>query len=45
MALFYGAAILSESVSATDIAGLLLILAGVTLGAGKIRLRRAAVAG
>jgi drug/metabolite transporter (DMT)-like permease len=45
MALFYGATILGESVSFTDIAGLALILAGVSLGTGVVqsRRRRAAV--
>ena len=42
MALFYGATILDESVTKTDLAGLALILLGVTLGAGVLqdRLRR-----
>jgi len=45
MALFYGATILDESFSLTDIAGLALILAGVSLGTGvaQSRRRRAAV--
>jgi drug/metabolite transporter (DMT)-like permease len=44
-ALFYGATILDESFSFTDIAGLALILAGVSLGTGVAhgRRRRAAV--
>jgi drug/metabolite transporter (DMT)-like permease len=44
-ALFYGATILDESFGFTDIAGLALILAGVTLGTGVAagRRRRAAV--
>jgi drug/metabolite transporter (DMT)-like permease len=47
MALFYGATILDESFSLTDIAGLALILAGVSLGTGvaQARLRRRAPAG
>ena len=42
MALFYGATILDESVSANDLAGLALILLGVSLGTGVLqqRLRR-----
>jgi len=40
MALFYGATILDESVSLTDLAGLGLILAGVSLGAGVVQSRR-----
>jgi drug/metabolite transporter (DMT)-like permease len=39
-ALFYGATILDESFSLTDIAGLALILAGVSLGTGVARSRR-----
>jgi drug/metabolite transporter (DMT)-like permease len=47
MALFYGATILDESLSLTDLAGLALILAGVSLGTGVAqgRLRRRAAAG
>ena len=43
MALFYGATILDEKVSANDLAGLALILFGVSLGTGVLqqRLRRA----
>jgi drug/metabolite transporter (DMT)-like permease len=46
MALFYGATILGESVSATDLAGLALILLGVSLGTGVVqqRLRRRSAA-
>jgi drug/metabolite transporter (DMT)-like permease len=46
MALIYGAAILDESFGLTDLAGLALILAGVTLGTGvaQRRLRRRAPA-
>jgi drug/metabolite transporter (DMT)-like permease len=42
MALFYGATILDEKVSANDLAGLALILFGVSLGTGVLqqRLRR-----
>jgi drug/metabolite transporter (DMT)-like permease len=45
MALFYGATILGEGVSASDLAGLALILLGVSLGTGVVRqrLRRPAV--
>src|SRR5262249_54599734 len=47
MALFYGATILDESFGLTDLAGLALILAGVSLGTGVAagRLRRRAAAG
>jgi len=46
LALLYGALILGEHVGASDLLGLLLILLGVALGAGGLRLRRrAAVAG
>jgi drug/metabolite transporter (DMT)-like permease len=47
VALFYGATILDESFSLTDLAGLALILAGVSLGTGVAqgRLRRRAAAG
>jgi drug/metabolite transporter (DMT)-like permease len=41
-ALFYGATILDESFSFTDIAGLALILAGVSLGTGVVQSRRRA---
>jgi drug/metabolite transporter (DMT)-like permease len=45
MALFYGTTVLNESLKLTDIAGLALILAGVSLGTGTIRsLRRRAAA-
>jgi drug/metabolite transporter (DMT)-like permease len=44
LALFYGAAILGENIGASDVVGLLLILVGVTLGAGRVRLRRPAAA-
>jgi drug/metabolite transporter (DMT)-like permease len=37
MALFYGATVLGESLHLTDIAGLALILAGVSLGTGTVR--------
>ena len=40
MALFYGATILAESFGLTDIAGLALILAGVSLGTGVAQSRR-----
>jgi drug/metabolite transporter (DMT)-like permease len=40
MALFYGATILNESVALTDLAGLGLILAGVSLGTGVAQTRR-----
>jgi drug/metabolite transporter (DMT)-like permease len=46
MALFYGATILDESVSGSDLAGLALILLGVSLGTGVVQerfRRRAAV--
>jgi drug/metabolite transporter (DMT)-like permease len=42
LALFYGALILDESIDASDVLGALLILAGVALGAGRLRGRRAA---
>ena len=47
MALFYGATILDESLSFTDLAGLALILAGVSLGTGTLQRvgRRRATAG
>ena len=47
VALFYGATILDESFGLTDLAGLALILAGVSLGTGVAagRLRRRAAAG
>ena len=47
MALFYGATVLDESLKWTDIAGLALILAGVSFGTGAARGlgRRAAAAG
>jgi drug/metabolite transporter (DMT)-like permease len=46
MALFYGATILGESLSFTDLAGLALILAGVSLGTGTLqRVGRRATAG
>ena len=46
MALFYGATVLNESLKLSDIAGLALILAGVSLGTGTIAgLRRRAAAG
>jgi drug/metabolite transporter (DMT)-like permease len=45
IALLYGAAVLDESVGASDVAGLLLILAGVTLGVRRLRTSRAPVAG
>jgi drug/metabolite transporter (DMT)-like permease len=45
MALFYGAVVLGESVSLTDLAGLALILTGVALGTGTAKgLRRRAAA-
>ncbi len=40
MALFYGATILGESLKLSDLAGLALILLGVTLGAGVVQARR-----
>jgi len=40
MALFYGATILDESLSLIDLAGLGLILAGVSLGTGVVQSRR-----
>jgi drug/metabolite transporter (DMT)-like permease len=40
LALGYGAIFLDESITASAIAGLLLILAGVALGTGALRLRR-----
>jgi drug/metabolite transporter (DMT)-like permease len=40
MALFYGATVLDESLKLTDLAGLALILLGVTLGAGVTQSRR-----
>jgi drug/metabolite transporter (DMT)-like permease len=40
MALFYGATILDESLKLSDLAGLALILLGVTLGAGVVQARR-----
>src|SRR5207248_1380569 len=42
LALIYGALILSEHIGASDLVGLLLILLGVGLGAGGLRLRRTA---
>jgi drug/metabolite transporter (DMT)-like permease len=45
MALFYGATVLGESLKLTDIAGLALILAGVSFGTGTAALRRRAAAG
>lgn len=42
MALFYGAVLLSEPVSYGTVGGLVLILAGVALGSGAVRLTRAA---
>ena len=42
LALFYGALIFDESIDASDVLGALLILAGVALGAGGLRGRRAA---
>src|SRR5438067_2201424 len=46
MALFYGATLLDESLKLTDLAGLALILAGVSLGTGKVGgLRRRVAAG
>jgi drug/metabolite transporter (DMT)-like permease len=44
LALIYGALILREHIGASDLVGLLLILLGVGLGAGGLRLRRTAVA-
>jgi drug/metabolite transporter (DMT)-like permease len=43
-ALVYGALILDESITAAELAGLALILAGVALGSGTLRMRRAAAA-
>jgi drug/metabolite transporter (DMT)-like permease len=40
MALFYGATVLDESLKLSDLLGLALILAGVTLGTGAMRGRR-----
>lgn len=40
MALFYGAAVLDESLKLSDLAGLALILVGVTLGTGVVQSRR-----
>ena len=40
LALVYGAVFLGESVTATDLGGLALILVGVALGTGTLRLRR-----
>ena len=45
LALIYGALILSEHVGTSDLVGLLLILVGVAVGAGGLKLRRAAVVG
>ena len=42
MALFYGATVLDESLTLTDLAGLALILLGVTLGTGVVQARRRA---
>jgi len=42
-AVFYGAVLLDEPVTVAALAGLALILAGVALGSGKVRLWRAAV--
>jgi drug/metabolite transporter (DMT)-like permease len=39
MALVYGAAILGESIGVSDVAGLALILGGVALGTGNVRVR------
>src|SRR5207249_11010271 len=44
MALFYGATVLDESLKLTDLAGLALILLGVSLGAGVMRAWRRAPA-
>jgi len=44
IALFYGAILLDEHVTAATIAGLALILAGVALGSGALRLIRRAPA-
>jgi drug/metabolite transporter (DMT)-like permease len=44
VALAYGAAFLDESITASRVAGLLLVLLGVGLGSGVIRRRRAPVA-
>jgi drug/metabolite transporter (DMT)-like permease len=44
-ALFYGAVFLSEPVSLQKLAGLVLILGGVALGAGALRLPRRAPVG
>ena len=41
VALFYGAVLLGESVTAAGIGGLALVLAGVALGSGAVRLGRA----
>jgi drug/metabolite transporter (DMT)-like permease len=43
-ALVYGALLLGEAVTAPELAGLVLILAGVALGSGTLRARRAAAA-
>jgi drug/metabolite transporter (DMT)-like permease len=45
MALFYGATVLDESLKVTDIAGLALILAGVSFGTDTAALRRRTAAG
>lgn len=44
IALLYGAAFLGEGVSASDVGGLALILGGVALGTGALRLKRRRVA-
>jgi drug/metabolite transporter (DMT)-like permease len=41
-AVFYGAVLLDEPISVAALAGLALILAGVALGSGKVRLWRTA---
>jgi drug/metabolite transporter (DMT)-like permease len=43
MALFYGATVLDEGLKLTDLAGLALILLGVSLGTGVVQRRRRAV--
>jgi len=45
MALFYGATVLNEGLKATDLAGLALILLGVSLGTGVLQTRRRATVG
>ena len=44
IALVYGAVLLGESLTVATVAGLLLILGGVALGSGAVRLARSRIA-